>query len=245
MGNFTLIPIQMTIPSRQQLTDAFRSPMAERLSPMARERLRWITYFVERQCTVTETCERFGIARATFHRWLERFDVRNLSSLEDHPTEHAPRSPAVSEEIITLIRAYRQAAPLMGKEQISHLLATEHGHTVSSSTVGRIIERECFYFASTPLHWRKRQRLEDRQHDGKSDVSCLDAAPLVSVASCTCGWCRFRRVYWPMLRRHIALASVFTHIAILGLFAFMVLWEQFHTEERHSLPATVIDLSIL
>ncbi len=227
----------MHLPSRQSLRDALASPAAKRLSPQARERLAWIAHFVEHGASVTETCARFGIARATFHRWLERFDVRDLTSLEDRPPEHAPRGDSVAPAVRTLIRAYRQAEPLLGKQQISERLRIDHNLSVSSSTVGRIIEQECLYFAPTPLHWRKRHAHAERTAPS-TDRTLL---PVPEAASaCPCFWCRFQRRHWPLLRRHIALTSVLANVALIGLFAWTILWERARADaDPPPLPASV------
>ncbi len=232
----------MHLPTRQQLHDALRSPEAATLSPMARERLRWITYFVEHDYSMTETCVRFSIARATLRRWLERFDVHNLSHLEDRPSDHAPRTTAIAPEIIHLIRAYRQEYPLKGKEQISKHLRTEHGLDISASTVGRVIERECMYFADTPLHWSKRHRRREWEQT-QTDIPAHETVPNTPIpapTACTCGWCRFRHSGWPILRRQIAFASVLVHIVMIGLFAVTVLWERSSRETETPLPASII-----
>ncbi len=146
-----------------QLAELATSEEAARLSVAARERLGWIAYFVQHRHSVSETCLHLGISRSTFHRWLERFDPTDLTSLEEKSHEpHTVRSAIVPDNIITLIRAYRQTHPHMGKDSIRDLLQTEHGLSVSASTIGRVIERECLYFAATPLHWKKRMHSEER-----------------------------------------------------------------------------------
>src|SRR4051812_33207311 len=49
------------------------------------ERLQWFLHFT-RCRSVSETCQRFQIARTTFYRWARRFDPADLSTLEDLPT---------------------------------------------------------------------------------------------------------------------------------------------------------------
>jgi hypothetical protein len=93
----------------------------------------------------------------TFHRWIDRFDPENLSTLADK--SHEPmtlRQSAIDAESIELIRRYRMRYTQMGKERIAELLQLDHGKDISSSSVGRVIERECLYFADTPFHWKKR-----------------------------------------------------------------------------------------
>lgn len=55
------------------------------LSLQAQFKLEWIIFY----CTAGEKCakytaDHFGISRKTFHKWLGRFDERNLKTLEEH-----------------------------------------------------------------------------------------------------------------------------------------------------------------
>lgn len=152
----------------QRLQQLLESPEALKLSAPAQERLRWIAEFVLSGDSISETCSRLHIARSTFHRWLDRFDPNDLTSLEERSQEqtHA-RSAVVPMEITELIRDYRERSPLMGKERIRELLMAEHNLDVSASTIGRVIERECLYFGSTPLHWRKRMRASGYQQSAE------------------------------------------------------------------------------
>lgn len=140
-----------------QLPSLLRRAQEASLSVEARQRLQWILHFIEHHGSTNETCVHFGISRSTLHRWLERFDPANLESLEEGAhTPHAVRQSTVSSDVVRLIRAYREEWPMIGKEKIARLLFEEHGVSLSASSVGRVIERECFYFGATPLHWRKR-----------------------------------------------------------------------------------------
>lgn len=225
----------MNIPTPNELRQVMASDGAARLSPDAKVRLEWIAHYVMNHATVSETCARFDIARGTFVRWLERFDPRDLSTLEEQPRDIAPRNSAVPEKAVVLIRALRQKEPLMGKDRISEILQLEYGIELSSSTVGRVIERECLYFGDTPLHWRKRM-----QHNPESvatperDSSTVPTTDLPRDASaecadqtvfCACGWCRFKRKQWPLIRRSIVISSILINVVFIGLLLFSALRE--------------------
>lgn len=156
-----------------QLPALLRAAQEGALSDAAKERLQWIAHFIGNQGSMQGTCQHFGISRSTLHRWLERFDPADLSTLEEGT--HAPhnvRQPSVPAHVVALIRAYRERWPLIGKEKVSRLILQEHGVTISPSSVGRVIDRECFYFANTPLHWRK--RLEGKNSSGTMSVHVGD-----------------------------------------------------------------------
>ena len=48
------------------------------------ERLQWFLHFVKYQ-NIKETCKHYGIARTTFYRWWNRFDVQDLKSIHNKP----------------------------------------------------------------------------------------------------------------------------------------------------------------
>jgi transposase-like protein len=151
---------KQTLPSVAELTHLIEDAMSGGLHPSVIQRLSVLRYFVQYRPTVSELCRHFGISRSTFHRWIERFDSNDVLSLQDRSQDgQLDHHPTVSPEAIELIRRYRREAPLLGKERIASFLRQQHGITVSASTVGRVIDRECLYFAETPLHWKKRVEL--------------------------------------------------------------------------------------
>ncbi|MDD5055597.1 MAG: helix-turn-helix domain-containing protein [Candidatus Peribacteraceae bacterium] len=149
--------IKQTLPSVEELTNLIDDAMAGGCHPSVVQRLSVLRYFVQYRPTVLELCRHFGISRSTFHRWIERFDPTDILSLMDRSQDaHGDTPSTVSSEAVDLIRRYRQEAPLLGKERIASFLRQQHGIVISASTVGRVIDRECLYFAETPLHWKKR-----------------------------------------------------------------------------------------
>lgn len=229
-----------------RLRQLLESSEAQRLSAPARERLEWIAAYVMSGDSISETCERLGIARSTFHRWLDRFDPEDLTSLEERaPAQRRERGSAVPPEIVALIREYRECEPLMGKERIRELLSSEHGLHVSASSIGRVIERECLYFGSTPLHWRKRIRRERgskrEMHNGiaameekaigvqraESSAPTSDRlSPIAEPSSCACAWCRFWGTDMRHLRRFLGIASVLVNVVMLGMMLGTAFWER-------------------
>lgn len=228
-----------------------------RLSARARERLRWILFYAEHRESVSATCLHFGIARGTFHRWLNRFDPKDLSSLEEH--SHAPatvRQSSVPAQVVALVRAYRERDLHLGKERIAELLASEHGVSLSASTVGRIIERECLYFDTTPHHWRKRLernggtslggRLQDSKtpipkENPKAKTHVVDADAHAGSAqtghgrasSCSeCTVCRLKAFDWRPVLRSVVTVSLVMNLALVMLLLAGVLgdWQSLRTQ---------------
>jgi len=228
----------MTMPSPSfgtpQSNTLLARATAQGLSAEARGRAAWIAAYLERGRSVSDVCAEFGITRGTFHRWMKRFNPDDLTSLEER--SHQPKSvrqSSVSAEIVEKIRGYRQAQPLLGKERIAELLRIESGVSLSSSTVARIIERECLYFGDTPLHWKK------RLGETRPVEQMLALSGHADAATCACAYCRMRRWNWPRIRRSMLVASVLTNLA-LGALAFgTVAWERGESVRAQLLPDAV------
>lgn len=203
---------------------------AAQLSEKAQERLAWIVHFLTHDHSITDTCLEFGISRSTFCRWLERFNPDDLTSLEER--SHEPqtlRQSAVSAEVTEMIRAYRKASPLLGKERIAEMLKAEHGVDLSPSTVGRVIERECLYFADTPLHWKKRMRLTLRgakNGDAPTELTAMMPEPEEETRT-------MPRLNWKMLKESLMWATIVTNLAVIALLAFSALWESKVATQRY------------
>ena len=116
---------------------------APSLSREARQRLRWMDFYVAHGRRVRLTSRHFGISTATFYRWWRRYDPRRLESLEDDRHTRRPRrvrQPQTPPEVVRLIRAVRERYPRWGKAKLAVVLRRE-GCAVSVSTVGRTLTR--------------------------------------------------------------------------------------------------------
>lgn len=220
-------------PSPEQLHILLARARCEGMDPTVIQRLEVILYFSEHHHSISETCLHFGISRSTFHRWMERFDSNNLSTLADKSCEPLNlRQSAIDSQTIELIRRYRIRSPQMGKERISELLLRDHNKALSTSSVGRIIDRECLYFAETPLHWKK--RMAHQQLSGAQPTS-LDAEPqeVVSVpvmpeevSSPPLSHVSSRpHLGWRAIKRFLIVSSLITNIAFVSILFAMAFFE--------------------
>lgn len=108
------------------------------LSSEARRRLAWFDYY-RRHGNVSKTCRHFGVQRGLFYRWLERFDPRNLKSLESASKRPKKvRAPMWSKALEKAVQRCRESYPRWGKEKLVILVRRE-GFETSESTVGRIL----------------------------------------------------------------------------------------------------------
>lgn len=125
--------IRGTVPGVSRLA---RTP---ELPKQARQRLKWIDYYLEHGGNGRLTCRHFDISPQTFYRWRGRYNPRELRSLEDRSRrpKHL-RHPTWSTELAERVLRLREEYPRWGKDKLVILLR-EEGWGVSTSMVGRII----------------------------------------------------------------------------------------------------------
>jgi transposase len=151
---------------RADVEELLRKSAEFELTAQARVRLECVLHYFTHGENATVTSRRFGISRATFYNWLKKVDLHDPSSLENR--SKAPKrvpQPETDERTIALIGEYRRRETLLCKEEISGRLLAEHGIAISASTVGRVISRNGFYFADTPLHAKRRRAVESKAQD--------------------------------------------------------------------------------
>lgn len=113
------------------------------LSAQARLRLEWMIFYgsVGNQ-NASQTAKHFGISRKTFHKWLKRFNDKNLKSLEDQ--SRAPqrkRSWEVTYEQEERIIDLRQKHLKYGKSKLKVIYQREYGKEISTWKIGRVIKK--------------------------------------------------------------------------------------------------------
>jgi len=161
------------------------------LSKAAKSRLRWIDFCLAHGHNVSLTCRHFGIARSTLHRWLSRYDPRDLSTLED--CDRAPRrrrTPTTATETIDAILSMRDSHPEWSKYKLSVALKRDVGVVACPSTVGRVLSRYGRISAKKSTtrrraarqHWRKRR---PKQFEAKApgDLVRVDTKHLHHIGS--------------------------------------------------------------
>lgn len=132
------------------------------LSEGAVQRLKWFAFALEHDSNVSLACRHFGIARSTFLRWADRFDARDIRTIEEESRRpHSVRAPEIAPHVVALIRQIRTQQPLLGKDAIAAMLSAQYGIAISASSVGRTIARHGFFFASTASHEQKRSAAPD------------------------------------------------------------------------------------
>ena len=127
------------------------------LSHASVQRLKWFLYASQHDDNVSLTCRHFGISRSTFLRWRDRFDNADPTTLEEESRcPHTVRAPETEKDTVEKIAAIRREQPIIGKSDLQKLLVARFGIRLSTSTIGRVINRHRLFFADTPSHREKR-----------------------------------------------------------------------------------------
>ena len=108
------------------------------LSRSAQVRLAWMDFYRRTQ-NVALTCRHFGISRQTFYRWLKRYEVLDLTTLEERShCPHQRRRPTWSFLLERKVLILRLQFPRWGKDKLAVLLRRQQ-LSVSTSMIGRIL----------------------------------------------------------------------------------------------------------
>lgn len=123
--------------------------VAERvgLSSKAKEKLEWVIFYhtVGGKSVKVTSCY-FGITRKTLHKWLRRFEEKNLRSLEEK--SRAPirkREWEVTREEEERIVFLRKSHLKWGKKKLKRLYLKTYKETVSTWKVERVIRKWNLY----------------------------------------------------------------------------------------------------
>ena len=152
-------PVQKPIKIEQKWT-LLRKLGKDILSPGAQERLEWIIFYhTIGEENATYTASYFSISRKTFHKYLSRFDERNLKSLEEQSRKpYHTRLWTVTKQEEADIIALRKKNMEYGKKKLKVLYLREYGKTISTWKVERVIRRYRLY-PDKPKHNKQIERL--------------------------------------------------------------------------------------
>src|SRR5579884_3696757 len=116
---------------------------AAKLSKEGLQRLVWIDWYYLHEKNAEKTCRHFGISKSVFYRWFNRFDKRNLHTLEfDTKTRrpHNVREMTTPQWIQKNIYDIRKADPEKSKYEIQAELK-DAGIVVGRKCIEKIIKR--------------------------------------------------------------------------------------------------------
>lgn len=111
------------------------------LSKDGLKRLLWIDWYYSHRKNAELTCRHFGISKSVFYRWFNRYDKRNLKTLEFDTKTRRPRQiriPQIDRLILQRIYDIRKQDPEKSKYEIQEELKRE-GVRIGQSAIQRTI----------------------------------------------------------------------------------------------------------
>lgn len=130
------------------------------LSSQAQLKLEWIiSYHTVFEQHAKQTAAHYGISRKTFYKWYNKFDSKNLSTLEEasRAPEHT-RQRDISSLQRARIRKLRKAHLRWGKMKLKERYKKEYGEDISSWKFQKVIEEEQLYFDKVKQKKQERRR---------------------------------------------------------------------------------------
>ncbi len=196
----------------------FRSLGKKTLTPQAQLKLEWmILYNTVFRRNAKRTAEHFGITRKTFHKWLSRFDEKNLLVLEE--LKRMPivkRGWQVTSEEETNIIDLRKRNMEYGKKKLKVLYKREYGKVVSTWKIERVIRRHKLFpdRAKHDIRVKRQQKskLKVRIHELKEQIrEAKEFGFLWHIDAVIIWWYGSRRIIFTALedKTKIAFARVY------------------------------------
>ena len=108
------------------------------------EKLRFVFEYESGERTMTELCQRYGVARETGYVWLRRYRQSGVSGLAERSRTAHRHSNQMPEEIERMILELRQAHMTWGPRKLKKILDRDEPGRVwpATSTIGALLKRE-------------------------------------------------------------------------------------------------------
>ena len=113
------------------------------LSKEAMVRLGWLDWYFVHGKNAELTCRHFGIGKSVFYRWKNRFNPKNLKSLEFDPKSRRPfhlRTMSTPQYLINEVVRIRRNDLEKSKYEIQAELKNR-GYSLGTSTIQKIINQ--------------------------------------------------------------------------------------------------------
>ncbi len=125
---------------------SYRSwPIADTASTEAIARIKKLELYEQLKsegCSAVLRLQAIGWSKATYYRWLKRYRQQGWSGLEARSCRpQTTRTRQWTKQHKQAVLHLRKRYPLWGKRKIWKVLSRDHGFTLSTSTVGRILKR--------------------------------------------------------------------------------------------------------
>jgi transposase InsO family protein len=140
------------------------------------EKLRFVFEYERDESSMTELCQRFGIARETGYVWLRRYrqsGVAGLAEMKRAARRHRNQTPAAIEQMVLELR---QAHMRWGPRKLKRILERdEPGRSwPAASTMGELLKREGLVVARPKRRKTAPYRDPLAHADGPNRVWCAD-----------------------------------------------------------------------
>jgi transposase len=127
----------VAVPTRlsEQLQIAHERPV------IVHPRMAWILYYQEKK-NVRLVCQKFGISRKTFYKWLKRYNKSggDPGSLRDNSRKPHRFPRATPREVIRqIVEAKKETG--FGQRRLKQYLAEKHNISVSEHTIWKLLKR--------------------------------------------------------------------------------------------------------
>lgn len=189
------------------------------LSDKAQLKLEWIIFYhTIGKRNARNTAQHFGIARKTFHKWLSRFDEKNLQTLEEQSkTPIRTRQWQVTHEEEANIIDLRKKNMEYGKKKLKTLYLRHYGKTISTWKIERVIRKYKLYpdrkKHDMRVEKRHKSKLKVRIHEVKKHLAAVsEFGFLWHIDAIIIWWYGRRRIIFTALEdtTKIAYARVYT-----------------------------------
>jgi transposase len=104
-------------------------------------RMAWILYYQEKK-NVRLVCQKFGISRKTFYKWLKRYNKSggDATSLRDNSRKPHRFPRATPKEVVQqIVEAKKETG--FGQRRLKQYLAEKHNISVSEHTIWKLLKR--------------------------------------------------------------------------------------------------------
>lgn len=118
--------------------------MPWKVSSVMEEKLRFVFEYQQQERTMTELCERYGIARETGYVWLRRYQAVGLEGLREKSRAAERHSNQTAAEIEQMVLDLRQAHMSWGPRKLKRVLERDEPgrRWPAASTIGGLLKRE-------------------------------------------------------------------------------------------------------
>ena len=162
-NRYYLKPKFFNIPSKWNL---LRELGKDILSEKAQLKLEWIIFYqTVGERSVTTTAKHFGISRKTFHKWFNRFNEKDLTTLEEvSRAPHKTRARNISPLQRQRIRSLRKKHIKWGKMKLQRRYFKIYGEYISSWKFQVVIEEEKLYFDKLNVEKQRKKKKQAQKH---------------------------------------------------------------------------------